>query len=104
LALTGRPRCEFRGTIMDCWQMALEDVGPAGVDKGKGGKYLILPPGYKDKTPGGYIALPSGTYQGFALLRSILKSRDAADVAKAAPTVPTRRFSIIHWFCQTSRR
>ena len=41
------------GTIMVCWQMALEDVGPAGVDKGKGGKYLILPPGYKDKTPKG---------------------------------------------------
>jgi hypothetical protein len=30
------------GTIMDCWQAALEDVGPAGADKGKGGKYLIL--------------------------------------------------------------
>ena len=71
------------GTIMDCWQMALEDVGPAGVDKGKGGKYLILPPGYKDKAPEGYITLPSATYQGFALLRSILKSRDAADIAKA---------------------
>ena len=25
------------GTIMDCWQGSLEDVGPAGVDKGKGG-------------------------------------------------------------------
>jgi len=71
------------GTIMDCWQMALEDVGPAGVDKGKGGKYLILPPGYKDKIPEGYIALPSFTYQGYALLRSILKSRDDADIAKA---------------------
>ncbi len=71
------------GTIMDCWQMALEDVGPAGVDKGKGGKYLILPPGYKEKTPEGYTPLPSGTFQGFALLRSILKSRDAADIAKA---------------------
>jgi hypothetical protein len=71
------------GTIMDCWQMALEDVGPAGVDKGKGGKYLILSPGYKDKLPEGYIALPSYTYQGYALLRSILKSRDDADIAKA---------------------
>ena len=71
------------GTIMDSWQMALEDVGPAGVDKGKGGKYLILPPGYKDKVPEGYIALPSFTYQGYALLRSILKSRDDADIAKA---------------------
>ncbi len=71
------------GTIMDSWQMALEDVGPAGVDKGKGGKYLITPPDYKDKAPDGYIHLPSQTYQGFALLRSILKSRDKADIAKA---------------------
>lgn len=71
------------GTIMDCWQMALEDVGPAGIDKGRGGKYLILPPGYKDKVPEGYIVLRSGVYQGYALLRSILKSRDDADIAKA---------------------
>ncbi|HKN78971.1 MAG TPA: DUF1254 domain-containing protein, partial [Lysobacter sp.] len=71
------------GSIMDCWQTALEDVGPAGVDKGKGGKYLILPPGYKDPVPAGYITLPSGNYLGYALLRSILKSGSAEDVAKA---------------------
>jgi hypothetical protein len=71
------------GSIDDAWQAALEDVGPAGVDKGKGGKYLILPPGYKDKVPEGYISLPSGTYQNYALLRSILKSGSEADVAKA---------------------
>jgi len=71
------------GTVMDVWQSALEDVGPAGVDKGKGGKYLILPPGYKDKVPAGYIPLPSDTYEGYALLRSIPKSGSEADVAKA---------------------
>ena len=71
------------GTIMDAWQAALEDVGPAGVDKGKGGKYLVLPPGYAEKTPDGYIPLPSMTYQGYALLRSILASGSDADVAKA---------------------
>ena len=43
------------GTIMDCWQAALEDVGPAGVDKGKGGRYLILPPDYKGTTPNGFM-------------------------------------------------
>ena len=68
---------------MDAWQAALEDVGPAGVDKGKGGKYLILPPGYKEKAPDGYIALPSMTYQGYALLRSNLESGSDADIAKA---------------------
>ena len=61
------------GSIDEGWQTAIEDVGPAGVDKGKGGKYLILPPGYKGHVPEGYIALSSGTYAGYALLRSNLK-------------------------------
>ena len=71
------------GSVDDGWQTALQDVGPAGVDKGKGGKYLILPPGYKEKVPDGYIVLPSRTYTGFAILRSNLKSGSEADVAKA---------------------
>ena len=71
------------GTVMDAWQCALEDVGPAGVDKGKGAKYLILPPGYKKKLPAGYIVMRSDTYRGYALLRSIPKSGSDADVAKA---------------------
>jgi hypothetical protein len=71
------------GTVMDLWQSPLEDVGPAGVDKGRGGKYLILPPDYKATRPAGYIPLPSDTYEGYALLRSIPKSGSAADVAKA---------------------
>ena len=73
----------INGTIMDAWQVPLEDVGPAGVDKGKGGKYLILPPGHQGAAPNGYIALPSANYQGYALLRSILRSGSDADVAKA---------------------
>jgi hypothetical protein len=71
------------GSVDDCWQAAIEDVGPAGVDKGKGGKYLILPPGYKDKVPSGYIPMPSDTYQGVIILRSTIKSSSEADIAKA---------------------
>src|SRR5882672_9438585 len=71
------------GSVDDAWQTALEDVGPAGVDKGKGGKYLILPPGYTDNVPEGYIALRSATYTGFVILRSNLKSGSDADIAKA---------------------
>ena len=71
------------GTIMDAWQMPLEDVGPAGADQGKGGKYLILPPGHTAKVPDGYIVLPSLTYKGYALLRSIRQSGSEADLAKA---------------------
>jgi hypothetical protein len=71
------------GNLDDAWQSTREDVGPAGVDKGKGGKCLILPPRYKDKLPDGYIALPSDSYGGFALLRPILRSGGDADIAKA---------------------
>src|SRR5260370_10854834 len=73
----------INGTVMDAWQVPLEDVGPAGIDKGKGGKYLILPPGHPAAVPDGYIALPSPNYQGYALLRSILQSGSDADIAKA---------------------
>jgi len=74
----------FNGSVMTYWQNAIEDVGPGGVDKGKGGKYLFLPPGYdKTKIPAGYIPLQSDTYRGYALLRSVLKSGSDADVATA---------------------
>lgn len=71
------------GSVDDCWQTAIEDVGPAGVDKGKGGKYLILPPGYKDQVPAGYIPMQSETYQTYALLRSNFQSTSEGDIAKA---------------------
>src|SRR5688572_5645972 len=71
------------GSIDDCWQNALEDVGPAGVDKGAGGKYLILPPGYDEAVPEGYIAVPCDTWQGFIILRSNVTSGSDADVAAA---------------------
>jgi hypothetical protein len=69
--------------VDDAWQTAIEDVGPAGVDKGKGGKYLITPPGYKAKVPTGYISMPSSTFGGMVILRSNIGSGSDADIAKA---------------------
>lgn len=73
----------INGNIVNVWQMALEDAGPSGADQGKGGKYLILPPGFKDKVPEGYIPLQSDTFGGYALLRSNLKSHGYDDVKKS---------------------
>lgn len=73
----------LNGSVMNYWQTAIEDIGPGGVDKGRGGKYLILPPGYDAAVPPEYIAMPSDTYAGYALLRSILRSGSDADVAAA---------------------
>ena len=47
----------LNGNIVSVWQTALEDVGLLGLDKGAGGKFVVLPPGYKDKAPDGYSAL-----------------------------------------------
>src|SRR6185369_3544503 len=71
------------GTLSDCWQGALEDIGPAGADKGRGGKYLILPPDYDGEVPHGYLTLPSPCFHNYGVLRSALQSRDEADVERA---------------------
>jgi hypothetical protein len=71
------------GTIMDCWQSPLEDVGPAGKDGGKGARYVVLPPGYAEAVPDGLLPLPCHNLEGYALLRSIPRSRSEEDVARA---------------------
>ncbi|MCV7172377.1 DUF1254 domain-containing protein [Mycobacterium manitobense] len=80
------------GSVDDAWQCALEDVGQAGIDAGKGGKFLILPPGYQDDIPDGYIALRSSTYSGYAILRSNLGGGTAADIADAVAYGRTVKF------------
>jgi hypothetical protein len=56
------PEARVFGSIHDAWMIALEDFGPAGADKGKGGKYLVLPPGYDGEVTEGYIVLRSNSY------------------------------------------
>jgi len=61
------------GQIVDHWQYAIADVGPIGLDKGKGGKYLLLPPDFKGEIPKGYIILHSPSYEVYFAFRSIKK-------------------------------
>ncbi len=71
----------FNANIVTLWQMPLEDAGLMGIDKGKGGKFVVLPPGYKDKVSAGYLPLQSDTLGGYMLFRANLKSHSDADVA-----------------------
>ena len=79
----------LNANIVDIWQVPLEDAGPSGADAGKGGKYLLLPPEYKEPVPQGYIVLRPTTFTTYALLRSNLKSHGAADVAKSVAYAKT---------------
>ncbi|MEC5387490.1 DUF1214 domain-containing protein [Uliginosibacterium sp. H3] len=59
------------GQVVDAWQLTIADVGPAGLDKGKGGKYLFTPPGFKGKVPGGYIHVASPNFRIALAFRSV---------------------------------
>ncbi len=61
------------GTVNDAYFRFVVDMGGPGPDKGKGGKYLIVPPGYKGALPkDGYFVARSPSYVNFIVLRGFL--------------------------------
>jgi hypothetical protein len=64
------------GTANDMWQRWVIDVGITGPDKGRGGKYLFLPPGYKGSVPSGYHVVRSPTFGLWIPWRSFLVDGD----------------------------
>jgi len=90
------------GAIDNIWYRWVTDIGITGPDKGKGGKYLVLPPGYKEEIPEGYFVVQPSTYGNWAPFRTFLvdgstkpgvesvkqnlKIYPLADAANPAPT------------------
>lgn len=64
------------GFILDIWGRCVSDMGNAGPDMGKGGKYLLLPPGYSKEVPEGYIILNSRTYGNLIFIRGFVLNGD----------------------------
>jgi hypothetical protein len=61
------------GTVNDAVFRFVVDMGGPGPDKGKGGKYLIVPPGYKGALPkDGYFVARSPSYVNLLVLRGFL--------------------------------
>ena len=77
----------YFGSVLDMWQTPIADVGPAGDDKGKGGKYLFLPPGYKGDVPDGYLVYRPKTYTLPVALRPVSRNggtlEEAVEYAKS---------------------
>ena len=57
------------GFLDDDWERFVGDLGVTGPDKGKGGKYLVLPAGYDGRIPDGYFLLKPRTNKNFLFLR-----------------------------------
>jgi len=57
------------GFINDAWFQYVIDFGNAGPDRGQGGKFLLLPPGYEGSVPGGYHVARTNTYGNWVAWR-----------------------------------
>ncbi len=60
------------GTVNDAFFRFVIDMGGPGPDRGKGGKYLILPPGYEGHVPDGYFTARSTSWVNWVALRGFL--------------------------------
>jgi len=60
------------GVLDDMAFQYITDLGAAGPDQGKGGKYLVLPPGYDGDVPEGYFVVQSKTYGVWNFMRGYL--------------------------------
>ncbi len=79
------------GVVDDGWQRWLTDLGNAGPDKGKGGKYLLLPPGYKGTVPKGYFVVKCPTYRNWVMVRGFVQD---TGTGKQALEYYKKRFKI----------
>jgi hypothetical protein len=97
----------LQGILLDFWQRPIPvdggkffgDVGLPGPDRGKGGKFLILPPGYQGDVPEGYYVYRSGTNNVFVFLRSFYQ-----DPKDLSPGVKVMEGAKIYPLGETSPR
>lgn len=74
------------GIIDDHYFKYVSDFGRLGPDKAQGGKFLILPPGYKGDYPDGYFVRQANTYGHWVIWRGFQKEgspKPAVDATKA---------------------
>ena len=72
------------GGFNSAWFEYIGDIGVFGPDKGKGGKFLVLPPGYEGEVPSGYYVVKSSTYKVWSFMRLSIADglEKAANLAK----------------------
>jgi hypothetical protein len=72
------------GMFTDFFQRTITDVGAIGPDRGRGGLYLLLPPGYEGHVPEGYFTFESSTYNVFLFFRTVMaQGEDGPDPTPA---------------------
>jgi hypothetical protein len=75
------------GSVLDAWQAPVVDIGARGEDLGRGGRYLLLPPGDHTTAMSGAIPVRLRTFNGYGVLRAIPEGNDDDAVARALDLV-----------------
>ena len=70
------------GMVNDFFFRYVADLGNAGPDRGKGGKFLFLPPDWKGDVPEGYFVFQSPTYGNLLFWRGFVVDGDPAPTVK----------------------
>jgi len=86
-------KASLYGQIVDAWQTTIADVGPAGLDKGAGGKYLLIPPGYGGAIPDGYLPIRSQSFRIALAFRSV-RAPSATDADAYDDTRTLKMYSL----------
>jgi uncharacterized protein (TIGR03066 family) len=81
------PPGPFIGLADNHHQGWILDMGLPGPDAGKGGKHLILPPGYKGEIPKGYFVGKSSSYKVLIAVRSLPVKGDVKGAMDALRTI-----------------
>jgi hypothetical protein len=71
------------GVIDDGFMRFVADLGNAGPDRGQGGKYLLLPPGYEGEVPEGYFVFRTPTFRNWVMVRGLEKNTGRGEAALA---------------------
>ncbi len=69
------------GLLNDAFFRYVADIGVAGIDKGKGGKYLVVGPDCEGDAPEGYFVLKTKAYRHWLLLRIHVKEGEQVQQA-----------------------
>ena len=69
------------GTVNDAYFRFIVDMGGPGPDKGKGGKYLIVPESYSGVIPEGYFVAKTPSRINWLILRGFLDQEGKTDTA-----------------------
>jgi hypothetical protein len=89
-------KIDYFGSFISAWHVPMVDVGSKGADKGKGGKYLFLPPNYDGQLgtknqlkAKGYIIVPNMDSHdaSFSFRPTLLNGATHADAGKHAKKI-----------------